>query len=103
MTYQVGYFVGSLSSSSINRVLSRALLRLAPADLQFNEIAIGTWRNTLLNISSDFLSRSEALLCSVMSRKICDIPTISPVASRIGDTVKETSIVFRSLVIRAVS
>ena len=29
-TYEVGYFVGSLSSTSINRVLSRALVRLAP-------------------------------------------------------------------------
>lgn len=31
--YKVGYFVGSLSSTSINRVLSRALIRLAPDDL----------------------------------------------------------------------
>jgi chromate reductase len=40
-TYQVGYFVGSLSSTSINRVLSRALIRLAPPDLEFTEIPIG--------------------------------------------------------------
>jgi chromate reductase, NAD(P)H dehydrogenase (quinone) len=40
-TYQVGYFVGSLSSTSINRILSRALIRLAPPDLQFTEIPIG--------------------------------------------------------------
>jgi chromate reductase len=39
--YQVGYFVGSLSSTSINRVLSRALIRVAPADLRFTEIPIG--------------------------------------------------------------
>lgn len=32
-TYKVGYFVGSLSSSSINRVLSRALIRFADGDL----------------------------------------------------------------------
>jgi chromate reductase len=38
--YKVGYFVGSLSSASINRVLSRALIRLAPEDLHFTEIAI---------------------------------------------------------------
>ncbi len=41
MAYQVGYFVGSLSSTSINRVLSKALIRLAPADLEFTEIPIG--------------------------------------------------------------
>jgi chromate reductase len=40
-TYEVGYFVGSLSSKSINRVLSRALIRLAPEDLEFTEIPIG--------------------------------------------------------------
>ena len=39
--YQVGYFVGSLSSTSINRVLSRALIRLAPPELEFTEIPIG--------------------------------------------------------------
>ncbi len=39
--FEVGYFVGSLSSTSINRILSRALLRLAPPDLAFTEIPIG--------------------------------------------------------------
>jgi chromate reductase len=38
--YKVGYFVGSLSSASINRVLANALIRLAPEDLEFTEIAI---------------------------------------------------------------
>ncbi|HKC27789.1 MAG TPA: NADPH-dependent FMN reductase [Jatrophihabitans sp.] len=40
-SYKVGYFIGSLSSKSINRVLSRALIRLAPDDLEFSEISIG--------------------------------------------------------------
>ncbi|MEV0273398.1 MAG: NAD(P)H-dependent oxidoreductase [Hamadaea sp.] len=40
-TYKVGYFVGSLSSTSINRELSKALIRLAPDDLEFTEIPIG--------------------------------------------------------------
>ena len=40
-TYKVGYFVGSLSSKSINRILSKALIRLAPEDLEFTEIPIG--------------------------------------------------------------
>jgi chromate reductase len=40
-TYRVGYFVGSLSSTSINRTLSRALIRLAPAEFAFTEIPIG--------------------------------------------------------------
>ena len=37
-TYKVGYFVGSLSSTSINRELSQVLIRLAPEDLEFTEI-----------------------------------------------------------------
>lgn len=41
MSYKVGYFVGSLSSTSINRVLSRALIKVAPDDLEFTEIPIG--------------------------------------------------------------
>ena len=39
--YRVGYFVGSLSSTSINRVLASALIKLAPDDLDFTEIPIG--------------------------------------------------------------
>lgn len=40
MAYRVGYFVGSLSSTSINRILATALIRLAPSDLEFFEIPI---------------------------------------------------------------
>ncbi len=38
--YSVGYFIGSLSEQSINRTLSRALIRLAPEELQFTEMVI---------------------------------------------------------------
>ncbi|WP_167043221.1 NADPH-dependent FMN reductase [Salinibacterium sp. ZJ454] len=38
--YKVGYFVGSLSTASINRTLSKALVRLAPRELQLTEIPI---------------------------------------------------------------
>jgi chromate reductase len=39
-TYKVGYFVGSLSSTSVNRELAMALIRVAPEDLEFTEIPI---------------------------------------------------------------
>ena len=39
--YTVGYFVGSLATESINRALSKALVRLAPEELQLTEIPIG--------------------------------------------------------------
>lgn len=38
--YKVGYFVGSLSSNSINRMLAKALTRLAPPELDLIEIPI---------------------------------------------------------------
>lgn len=40
MSYTVGYFVGSLSSTSINRRLATALQGVAPKDLAFVEIPI---------------------------------------------------------------
>ena len=36
--YKVGYFVGSLSKASINRLLSKALVNLAPPELDMIEI-----------------------------------------------------------------
>ncbi|SPM28724.1 NAD(P)H-dependent FMN reductase, partial [Mycobacterium terramassiliense] len=39
-TYRVGYIVGSLSQKSINRILSKALIRLAPPELEFAEVPI---------------------------------------------------------------
>lgn len=39
-TYNIGYFVGSLSANSINRTLSQALIKLAPENLNFTEIPI---------------------------------------------------------------
>jgi chromate reductase len=40
VNYKVGYFVGSLSSTSINRLLAGALVKLAPAGLRLTEIPI---------------------------------------------------------------
>ena len=37
-TYSVGYFVGSLAKASINRKLARALVHVAPKELQLKEI-----------------------------------------------------------------
>jgi chromate reductase len=38
--YKVGYFVGSLASTSINCLLSKSLVRLAPPELAMTEIPI---------------------------------------------------------------
>ena len=36
--YKVGYFIGSLATKSINRLLAKALVRLAPVELEMTEI-----------------------------------------------------------------
>jgi chromate reductase len=52
--YRVGYIVGSLSTQSINRLLSKALLRLAPSDLEFTEIPIGDLPLYNRDLDADF-------------------------------------------------
>jgi hypothetical protein len=37
--FKVGYFVGSLATKSINRLLAKALVRAAPPELQLTEIS----------------------------------------------------------------
>jgi chromate reductase len=49
-SFTVGYFVGSLSSGSLNRKLATALVKLAPPQLTFSEIVI----RDLPLYSSDF-------------------------------------------------
>jgi chromate reductase len=36
--FKVGYFVGSLATASINRLLAKALVRLAPTEMKLSEI-----------------------------------------------------------------
>jgi chromate reductase len=40
MPYRIGLLIGSLSSTSINRTLAKALVRLAPEPLELHEIGI---------------------------------------------------------------
>jgi len=60
-TYKVGYFVGSLSSTSINRILSRALIRVAPPDLEFTEVTIGNLPLYSPDYDADFPPEATAL------------------------------------------
>jgi chromate reductase, NAD(P)H dehydrogenase (quinone) len=60
-SYEVGYFVGSLSSTSINRVLSRALIRVAPPELAFTEIPIGNLPLYSPDHDADYPPEAKAL------------------------------------------
>ena len=59
--YTVGYFVGSLSRASINRILSRALIRLAPEALAFREIPIGNLPLYNHDFDADYPPEARAL------------------------------------------
>jgi chromate reductase len=66
-SYNVGYFVGSLSSTSINRILSRSLIRLAPPDLQFTEIPIGNLPLYSPDHDTDYPPEARALKEAISS------------------------------------
>jgi len=59
--FQVGYFVGSLSSTSINRLLAGALIRLAPPGLEFREIPFRDLPLYSPDYDSDFPPPARAL------------------------------------------
>lgn len=61
MSYTVGYIVGSLSAESINRTLSKALISVAPEDLEFTEIAIGDLPLYNRDLDSDYPPAARAL------------------------------------------
>ena len=59
--YRIGYFIGSLSSGSINRTLSKALVRLAPDTLEFTEIPIGDLPLYSSDYDADYPPEGRAL------------------------------------------
>mgnify|MGYP001424635841 CR=1 FL=1 len=61
MVYKVGYFIGSLSSESINRVLGEALIGVAPQDLEFTEIPIKGLPLYNRDLDSDYPPAATAL------------------------------------------
>jgi chromate reductase, NAD(P)H dehydrogenase (quinone) len=61
MTYLVGYFVGSLAAKSINRTLSRALVRLAPSQLELREIPIKDLPLYNRDLDQDYPAEAQAL------------------------------------------
>jgi chromate reductase len=62
---QVGYFIGSLSSTSINRVLSKALIRVAPDDMEFTEIPIADLPLYSPDYDNDYPPEARALKASM--------------------------------------
>lgn len=60
-TYRIGYFVGSLAAGSINRTLSKALIKLAPVELEFTEIPINALPLYNYDLDADYPPEGRAL------------------------------------------
>ena len=63
--YKVGYFVGSLAKASINRLLAKALVRLAPSELVLTEIPIKDLPLYSYDYDADFPAVARALKRSI--------------------------------------
>jgi len=59
--YKIGYLIGSLAKESINRVLANALIKLAPADLEFKEIPIRDLPLYSYDYDTDYPPEGQAL------------------------------------------
>ncbi|WP_020576750.1 NADPH-dependent FMN reductase [Actinopolymorpha alba] len=66
-TYKVGYFVGSLATASINRMLSKALIRMSPPDLEFVEIPIKDLPVYSYDYDADYPAAGRALKDAIAS------------------------------------
>jgi chromate reductase len=65
--YRVGYIIGSLSTESINRTLAKALIRLAPQNLEFVEIRIGDLPLYNRDFDTDYPPAGRALKDGIAS------------------------------------
>lgn len=60
-TYTIGYLIGSLARTSINRTLAKALLKVAPENLEFTEIPIKDLPLYSSDYDSDYPPEGRAL------------------------------------------
>jgi len=66
-TYEAGYFVGSLAKASLNRKLARALVKLAPQELQLKEIPFADLPLYSYDFDPDFPPSARALKDAIAS------------------------------------
>ncbi len=64
-THKVGYLIGSLATQSINRKLAKALIRLAPDNLEFSEIGFGELPLYSYDYDEDFPDVARAFKAAI--------------------------------------
>lgn len=65
--YKVGYLVGSLATASINRKLAKALVRLAPRELEMTEISFKDLPLYSYDYDADFPAAAKAFKNAIAS------------------------------------
>ena len=65
--FTVGYFVGSLAKVSLNRLLSKALIRLAPPEVQMVEIPFKDLPLYSPDYEADYPAVAQALKDAIYS------------------------------------
>lgn len=66
-TYKVGYLIGSLAKASINRKLAKALVRLAPDELDMEEISFKELPLYSYDYDADFPAAAQAFKHAIAS------------------------------------
>lgn len=64
-TFKVGYIVGSLAKASINRKLAKALIKLAPEGMEFEEIVIGDLPLYSYDFDKDYPAEGKRLKAAI--------------------------------------
>ena len=66
-TFKVGYLIGSLATASINRLLAKALVRLAPPQLEMTEISFRDLPLYSYDYDADFPPPAKAFKSALAS------------------------------------
>jgi chromate reductase, NAD(P)H dehydrogenase (quinone) len=64
-TFKVGYLIGSLATASINRLLAKALVRLAPPELEMSEIPFKDLPLYSYDFDADFPPPAQAFKAAI--------------------------------------
>jgi hypothetical protein len=64
-THKVGYLIGSLAKESINRKLAKALVRLAPPELEMSEISFKDLPLYSYDFDADFPPAGKAFKAAI--------------------------------------
>jgi hypothetical protein len=88
--YHVGYLVGSLAKASINRLLSNAVVRLAPPELKLSEISFKDPPLYGYDYDADYPPVARAFKQAIADSDCCSSSRSTTVRSRAASRTRST-------------